>query len=191
MSTGLDERLSRLEATVEGITADISRLTNLVTKVTDSIGERSKTNWATVAVWVGVLITIGSLVVAGITADLSRIERWGDRFIERFNDHVSDGHPERVIAKIAEVEGRISRYEARATVRHDELLRQAREAITKRTEFTQHQLDNLNERLTALERGNTAATANRFTRQNADVEFKAVNKRIDRLEQAVMPKLTQ
>lgn len=178
MPHNFDQRLSRLEATVEAITSDVHGIRNLISKLSDQLGEGRKTNWSVLAAWGAVGLTLGSIVFNNVSSNQTRLEDDLKGLQNLAFTHMKDGHPNRVIEKIEGVEARLDRFEDRYEVRHKELDQSLQLADSNLTKFFEHRFGELSERLRSLETGGIAATANRFTRQDGE----SLMKRIERLE---------
>jgi hypothetical protein len=88
-----DNRLSRLEAVVEGIGRDLDTLTRTVQSLADRVGDRSQTDWRAMAAWATVILAVVALGGSGFVRDLTRVEGNQKDMMSAFVAHISDGHP--------------------------------------------------------------------------------------------------
>ena len=107
MSSKVDERISRLEATVENISSDVGRLTSLVGKLADRQSDSNKANWGWILSGISVTLFIGSLVVTRIIDRIENIHEDSDHLSEQYFNHVVDGHPRRVEERITRNDERL------------------------------------------------------------------------------------
>ena len=70
-----DQRLSRLEAVVEGLSADVDRIARSVGELTRTVSNRQQTPWATMAAWAAVIISVMALAGSGYVRDMGRQEQ--------------------------------------------------------------------------------------------------------------------
>ena len=92
-----DQRLSRLEAVVEGLSADVDRIARSVGELTRTVSNRQQTPWATMAAWAAVIISVMALAGSGYVRDMGRQEQKlmsvGGSIQEHFQ---GEGHPQTI-----------------------------------------------------------------------------------------------
>ena len=68
--------------------------------LTEETSKRNKTDWATLATWVGVaLVVVGAVLWPRIETD-HRHEKFHSEISDSFVGHIRDGHPERIDDKL-------------------------------------------------------------------------------------------
>lgn len=95
----LDEfssRLSRTEAIVESIANDISRLTSDISIIVQAQTTNSRTNWATLAGWAAVIISIialfGGYAGSVVSRDIDRVQNEIHEIEVIDRRHEAEGH---------------------------------------------------------------------------------------------------
>lgn len=93
-----EERLSRLEATVETfvltVSRDIQEQNSSITALRQAIQEQNKTPWQNYIAAFGVLLVILAMYGSGFTDDQSKMEMDILKARDEFHAHSSDGHPD-------------------------------------------------------------------------------------------------
>lgn len=73
-----DQRLSRLEATVEGVAGHVESLANTVDRLAASLQAYSKTDMKALASWAAIIISVGVLAFAPVLHDTARLQQRAD-----------------------------------------------------------------------------------------------------------------
>ena len=92
-----DQRLSRLEAVVEGLSADVDRIARSVSELTRTVSNRQQTPWATMAAWAAVIISVMALAGSGYVRDMGRQELKLMSVEASIQEHFQgEGHPQTI-----------------------------------------------------------------------------------------------
>lgn len=93
-----EERLSRLEATVETfvltVSKDIQEQNGNINALRQAIQEQNRTPWHNYIAGFGVLLVVLAMFGSGYVRDLSRVELDVLGAAKEFHEHTADGHPE-------------------------------------------------------------------------------------------------
>lgn len=111
-----DRRLSRLEATVEGLATNFAnmadamrqesqRTASQIERLTNVVSSQNKTPWGVLASWGAVFVTViavvGGLALTPLVVGLQKQEYRHDDLAEKLFEHHTDGHPGSIMDKVA------------------------------------------------------------------------------------------
>ena len=103
----IDQRLSRLEATVEALARDVTSVAESVRKLSDAVRVQASTPWSTLAAWAGVILVVVSLGMSGYVREIGTLERKQEAHIELAGHPTAIQRTEGVTEKLELVDGNL------------------------------------------------------------------------------------
>jgi hypothetical protein len=98
----LDSDVGELRVDVSSVKARLGGFADQLDKIEDAT-RKTPVNWGWMFSGVSLIIGIGALVVTGLTADITRIEKSVGSLTDSVYEHVRDGHPRRIEERVKRV----------------------------------------------------------------------------------------